>query len=180
MVYFVRHGESEANVRGVFAGQRDDSPLTATGAEQARAAATDIERRRLKIDRIVTSPLQRSHETAKIIAAAIGYDPAAIVVDPRVTEYDMGSMTGLSLHGVTSAELRQATDAEDMHAFHDRVMAALHEFAGQPGNTLVISHAGVARMIEAVLTHTPLHLFYDLDAYPHAVVTQLKLEAASR
>ncbi len=28
MIYFIRHGESEANLKHVFAGQKDDSPLT--------------------------------------------------------------------------------------------------------------------------------------------------------
>ena len=42
MIYFVRHGESEANVKGMFAGQRDDSPITQTGEQQARDTAKKI------------------------------------------------------------------------------------------------------------------------------------------
>lgn len=39
MIYFIRHGESEANERKVFAGQKDDSILTEKGREQAKATA---------------------------------------------------------------------------------------------------------------------------------------------
>lgn len=35
-IYFVRHGESEANVEKKFAGQKEDSPLTELGREQAK------------------------------------------------------------------------------------------------------------------------------------------------
>ncbi len=31
MIYFVRHGLSEANVKKVFPGQKDDSPLVEEG-----------------------------------------------------------------------------------------------------------------------------------------------------
>jgi hypothetical protein len=34
-IYFVRHGEGEANVKQVFAGQREDSLPTDTGLQQA-------------------------------------------------------------------------------------------------------------------------------------------------
>ena len=36
MIYFVRHGLSEANVKRVFAGQKDNSPLVDEGRKQAK------------------------------------------------------------------------------------------------------------------------------------------------
>ena len=41
-VYFVRHGESKANVEGKFAGQKENSELTDKGKEQARQAAKNL------------------------------------------------------------------------------------------------------------------------------------------
>ena len=93
MIYFVRHGESEANQRGIFAGQKEDSVLTEKGKEQARATAQEIENENLKIDKIVSSPLKRTKETAEIIAKEIGFDVLKIYFDNRVIEYDMGSLT---------------------------------------------------------------------------------------
>lgn len=173
MVYFVRHGESEANRKHVFAGQRDDCALTDLGREQAHAAGEDIKRQGLKFDRIMCSPLQRTHQTATIIAEEIGFDAEKIIIDPRITEYDMGSLTGEPMDK-TSAELIAPDDAEDVQAFQKRVMAALHEAAELPGNTLVVSHAGVAKVIEATRLHHAPHIFYDLDGYPHGKVIELK------
>ena len=84
MIYFVRHGESEANVKAVFAGQKENSPLTEKGREQALATAKEIKKEELKINRIISSPLKRSFETAKIIAEEIGFDSSKIVIDIRI------------------------------------------------------------------------------------------------
>ena len=53
MIYFIRHGESEANVRKVFAGQKDDTPITEEGKQQAKAkckekTSTDAERKKTR------------------------------------------------------------------------------------------------------------------------------------
>jgi broad specificity phosphatase PhoE len=177
MVYFVRHGESEANVKQVFAGQRDDCPLTEKGVGQAHEVVADIQRKQLKLERIICSPLQRTHKTAIIIAQDLGLSPTAITIDPRVAEYDMGSLTGTPMNA-TSAELIAPDDAEDVHGFQRRVMAALREAAALPGNTLVVSHAGVGKVIEATRLHHVPHIFYDLDGYPHGQVVELGFLAA--
>jgi len=172
MIYFVRHGESEANRDRLYAGQRDDCPLTPKGEKQAHEAGEDIKRKQLTIDRIICSPLQRSAKSAAAIAKDIGFDPAHIIIDPRITEYDMGSLTGKPMP-TASAELVTPDNAEDVHAFQQRVMAVLHEAAALPGNTLIVSHAGVAKVIEATRRHHPPHIFHDLDGYPHGQVVEL-------
>ena len=74
MIYFVRHGETESNVRGVFAGQKDDSILTPKGRDQALTTAKEIKNKDIKIDRVICSPLKRTVETANIIAKEVGFD----------------------------------------------------------------------------------------------------------
>src|SRR6185369_5325047 len=100
MIYFVRHGESEANLKGVFAGQRDDSLLTQKGREQARKTAENIKEKGLVFDRIISSPLKRTFETAKIIASIIGFDTNKIEIDSCITEYDMGNLTGTPIKNI--------------------------------------------------------------------------------
>ena len=63
---FIRHGESEANLRGVFAGGDDDTPLTDIGRGQAIKAGRSIFGE--KIDAIISSPLSRTKETAQLVA----------------------------------------------------------------------------------------------------------------
>lgn len=82
--YFLRHGQSEANLKGLFAGQREDSPLTAKDFEQAKAAAEEL--KLLHIDRIISSPLQRTRQTAEIVAKIIGFDIGNIEFDERILD----------------------------------------------------------------------------------------------
>ena len=174
MIYFVRHGESQANLDHVYAGQRSNSLLTQTGIEQAHHAAQDILAKKLTFEHIICSPLRRSRDTAILIARDIGFDPAEIVTDPRITEYDMGSLTGTPM-GKTSAEIIAPDDAEDVEEFQQRVMTALHDYTRQTGNTLLVSHAGVSKVIEATRHHHKPHIFYNLDGYPHGEVTSITL-----
>jgi bisphosphoglycerate-dependent phosphoglycerate mutase len=90
-LYIVRHGESEYNAKGLLAGITD-IPLTDTGREQARQAGAQLAQ--LGITRIVSSPLVRAYETARIIADTIGFDPEAIIVDERLHERNFGELEG--------------------------------------------------------------------------------------
>lgn len=92
----VRHGESEANVQQVFAGQTD-SPLTPTGRRQADAVAAALAKE--PIARVFSSDLSRARETAAAIAR-----PHRLRVEetPALREWDVGDLVGLSREGTTS------------------------------------------------------------------------------
>lgn len=173
MIYFVRHGESEANERGIFASQKEDSPLNEKGREQAMITAQQIMSEGIKIDRVVSSPLKRAFETAEIIAKELGFSTSKIVIDEGVTEYDMGSLTGTPIHKISSRELISAQNAEDTEAFRNRVYLTIKEFSKSPENILIVSHAGVGRILETIKTGADTKLFYDLPAYPNASVNKI-------
>ena len=174
MLYFVRHGQSQANLDAVFAGPRLYAPLTKLGIDQAKEAAKRILEQRIHIDQIVTSPIERALRTAQIIARGIGSDPDAVRSDPRLAEYDFGERSGQSTKGVTPAQKISAPGAEDPWAFQDRIKAALAAMASLPGNTLIVSHAGVGRMIEATKQGLEPARFYELEGYPNARVIELR------
>ena len=97
-VYFVRHGESLANVNGTAAGAEDDSPLTEKGLRDAQAVAREITKRiatgELHINKIVSSPLRRARQTAEIISQeALGGLP--VEVDQRWRERVSGKAAGM-------------------------------------------------------------------------------------
>lgn len=171
-IYFVRHGESVANVECTFAGQREDSPLTELGKKQAKQSALDFLNHNFQIDRIITSPLKRARETAEIIIkeANLGL---GIEIDPRIAEYDMGDLTGTAYHKITSEELITAKNAEDPHAFQDRVNSLLKELSKKNENILLVSHAGVGRIIEVIKKKLDPCSFYDLDPQPNAKIIML-------
>lgn len=90
-LFFVRHGESEANAKALFAG-RWDIGLTDRGKQQAKLAGADA--KKLGIDCIVSSPLKRAKETAQIIAAEIGYPKNSIIFSNLLMERDYGDLQG--------------------------------------------------------------------------------------
>lgn len=86
----VRHGQSEANLLGIGAGQLD-YPLTELGRAQAEAVA-DALTERYTIDRIYSSDLRRAVDTAKPTAERLGLP---IQTDRRLREIDTGEWAGL-------------------------------------------------------------------------------------
>lgn len=173
MIFFVRHGQSEANLKGLFAGQRDNSLLTEKGREQAKVTAENINDTKIKFDQIISSPLLRSLETATIIATKLGYDPNNIKIDKRITEYDMGSLTGTPIKNISSIVLSQGENAEDTELFKKRVVDCIKELSDLDQNILVVSHAGVGRILETVRDKIDSKLFYDLPAWNNASVTEV-------
>jgi len=66
-LYFVRHGETDYNLRRIMQGRRINGPLNNTGRRQARALARRFAD--TPFDAIYASSLRRAEETAAIIAA---------------------------------------------------------------------------------------------------------------
>jgi len=68
-VILARHGETEINVlnerRKIYYG-RQESPLTEKGRGQARSLGCDMRERSISPDLLVSSPLQRTVETARL------------------------------------------------------------------------------------------------------------------
>src|SRR5512141_2041554 len=70
VVYLLRHAIAEE--RGKAGYPNDDRPLTEDGKNKMSKAAIGISKLVGDIDVILTSPLIRAHDTAKIVARALG------------------------------------------------------------------------------------------------------------
>lgn len=171
MIYFIRHGESETNVKKVFAG-RDDSLLTDKGRNQAFDTAAEIKREGLKFDRIISSPLKRAKETAEIIAKELGFGKE-IEIKSEIIEYDMGSLTGTPWGIISSKILIGAENAEDPSVFKNRVWNFIKELSKENHDILLVSHAGVARMLETIKENRDPKSFYDIPVMPNASVFKI-------
>ena len=88
-LYIVRHGQSQANAKGILPGSKIDTPLTTKGIDQARATKEALAT--INFSKVVASPLLRAAQTASIIA---GFDKT-ITFDPRLVEYDYGHWDGM-------------------------------------------------------------------------------------
>src|SRR5579872_1203959 len=89
------------SVQKRYAG-RTDAPLTDIGVQQADAAAKRLATAGLGV--IVTSPLQRTVQTAQAVAAVTG---VPVVTDDGFRETDFGAWEGL-----TFAEVRERWPSE--------------------------------------------------------------------
>ncbi len=89
MLIIVRHGRTEANASGLLLGQRLDPGLDELGSRQAEALAAALP----GAARVISSPLQRTRETA----AAFG---RPVDIDDRWIELDYGELDGTPLRDV--------------------------------------------------------------------------------
>ena len=84
-LYFVRHGESEANTRQIISNRESTFHLTALGEEQARTLAKKL--RDVPFSSIFCSPVLRARETAQILSGSFGIPHQ---VTEALREYDCG------------------------------------------------------------------------------------------
>lgn len=150
----VRHGQSEWNAERRWQG-RADPPLSELGRRQAGAARIP------GVDVVVSSPLVRAHDTARIVAASLGVTVAEVHAD--LQEREAGEWTGLTrveiaarTPGAPESGARPAGYEPDTDVW-ERAGRVLRDLAGRhEGRTvLAISHGGVigvvARAIDPVV-----------------------------
>mgnify|MGYP001078175259 FL=1 len=144
--FLVRHGETEWNrvrrIQGV-----SDIPLNDTGRAQAAALGDILVGH--NFDLIVSSPLSRADETARIIAQRLGM-PAPITV-PDLIERNYGEAEGSS-----GAELDRryppGTDIpgrEDREVVTQRAVRVLHDMAIRHphADIVAVAHGAVIRSV---------------------------------
>jgi broad specificity phosphatase PhoE len=138
MLVLVRHGQTEANARGLLLG-RADPPLSDLGRRQAEALATMVP----NPARVVASPLLRTMETA----AAFGRE---VEIDERWIELDYGTLDGQPV-GDVPAEVWEAWrrdvhfvpgGGESLASLGLRVRAACEELLeeARTGDVIVVTH----------------------------------------
>jgi probable phosphomutase (TIGR03848 family) len=97
-VILARHGRTAANTGGLLAGRSKGVHLDETGIKQASAAAERLAG--LPLAAVVTSPLERCRETAKLMAPAM-----KAVADRRLLECDYGEWTGQEIKKLAKEKL---------------------------------------------------------------------------
>ncbi len=151
--FFLRHGETDWNARGLGQG-RTDVALNDTGLAQAHAAA-----RRLSgqgIAGIVCSTLGRARQTAAIVGEVLGL---GFSEDADLQETSFGEQEGRKMGawyddwlagGYTPAH------GETFAALQARVVPAMNRALGLPGPVLVVGHGAMFRAVRAAMGLSPL------------------------
>ena len=84
-LYFIRHGESEANTRHVISNRESAFHLTPRGIQQAEELAENF--KGTPVATIFSSPVLRARQTAEILSTAFGIP---YQVTEALREYDCG------------------------------------------------------------------------------------------
>ena len=171
-IYFVRHGETEWNLKGILQGSKN-SHLTEKGKEQAYKLRDKLEG--THFEGIYTSPLQRASETAEILRGH--RDEPFYVVD------DLKEMSFGEMEGIPKSEFRALepvayenlwNDPSNYHPesfggerFEDvdkRVMSFMEKLVEthpEGGKFLVVSHGMTLKMIFNHIWKHSLDKFWD-------------------
>lgn len=86
-IHLIRHGLTEANIKGQYVGNRTDLPLCDEGVDELRAMRDTVDYP--DIQRLYTSPMLRCRQTASII-----YPDTDYTVIDEFAEYDFGDFEG--------------------------------------------------------------------------------------
>jgi probable phosphoglycerate mutase len=160
VLYFVRHGETEYNRKGIMQGSGVDSSLNDAGRDQAHAL-----RRRfasLPVDVLYSSHLRRAQETADVLAESLPRAERRTLEDLR--EISWGVLEGESPSPTRDAALNAVKSqwaegtygaridgGESVIDVRDRaIRAARHMVEANPGCTvLAVTHGRYLRILLA-------------------------------
>jgi alpha-ribazole phosphatase len=169
-ICLLRHAEVEA-ADGLkrYIGQTD-LPLSALGRQHCREWAERLVS--ITLEKIVCSDLQRSLETAKLIA-----NRRSISVQPlrNLREIDLGAWEGLSFETVkahypeeynrrgAALATHRPPGGESFSDLAQRVLPVFYKIAGNASApVLLVGHAGVNRVILSHLLEMPLEAMFRL------------------
>ena len=171
----VRHGESAPalpNTPFPLVDGHGDPPLHAEGHQQAERVAERL--RNEAIDAIYVTTLQRTHQTAAPLAAALGVTPQ---VEPDLREVFLGQWEGGLLRAKAAAGdplfariLREERwdvipGAEPASAFEERVVRGLRTIAASHPDGVVVAvvHGGVIGQLLATASGSRPFAFTGAD-----------------
>ena len=150
--WFLRHGETDWNARGISQGNVD-IPLNPTGLAQARSAAQKLRNR--GIASIIASPLSRARATAELASEALGLP---VAIDPDLREVAFGVQEGQAMSGWFSDWVSGAftpQGAETFAALRRRAVAAVNRATALPPAVLIVAHGALFRSLRAAMGIEP-------------------------
>jgi len=141
-VFLVRHGAVE-NPDGINYGTLPGWHLSKEGESQIADLSLKIKDKGLKICSIVASPLERTQESASILAQALNVE---IKTDERLLEWKMGEWMGKPLKEFYETSGYYSKDMitkgmESLDDLADRVIAAIQDGVNSnDGDLIICSH----------------------------------------
>jgi len=141
-IYLMRHGSFE-NPDRIFPGHAAGYHLTDLGKKQVLKTAKLLEHAGIR--KIYCSPIERTIETAKILAEKLGLNKNAIIVDPALIEINLPKLAGKPMTEFNvSAYAKDNLSRENGESMEDagkRILEVLKKIVKEDKNALVVSHS---------------------------------------
>ena len=162
-LYLMRHGAIETTEEKRFVGQID-IPLSLNGRKQSEWQGQQL--KDIPFSRVWCSDLKRACETAAIVLRDRGI---AILPAPELREIDLGQWDGMAMSRIRNQfpDIWQARGedignfrppgAESFADLQQRVVPFIRSIVAQSSdNTLIVTHAGVIRVLLCQVLEMPL------------------------
>lgn len=189
-LYFVRHGETEWNVRNKIQGSTD-IPLNETGLLQARQLADELVAKKVSgefhVARAYTSPQLRAWKTAEIAAEALGV--ACVPLD-GLREMNLGEWEGDNWAAIKEAdsevyrawkENRRFTHTPGGESYNEvlkRTLSALGIILEREcEDVLVVSHSAIIMVVRCYIAKLPLEEMVKHFRTGNAQLVEISAEA---
>ncbi|WP_229053389.1 histidine phosphatase family protein [Aeromicrobium sp. Leaf350] len=181
VMVLLRHGVTVNTVRRLFCGSGGSDPgLNDEGREQAARAAAWIHRHH-QVDAVVSSPLQRTQETAGFVARELGLD---VAIEEGVAEAAFGDWDGHTFAEIMERWPDEMTawlgstaiappGGETFDAVYERVVAARDRIVETyAGKTIVVtSHVTPIKMMVRHALGAPMSAIHTLELAPASIST---------
>ena len=168
LIIFVRHGECEGNIEGLFRG-RTDFPLNHRGLVQAQDLSQEL--KKFSINNIYSSPLKRARQTAEAIGKKCG---VKIKIEKGFHNIELGNWEGLKKDKIAeqypeewelwknNPEVLKIDGMETLYNVQKRAKECLDKLVLEnKGKTfVVVSHRAVLKPLIAACLNIPPPYFW--------------------
>ena len=154
MIYLIRHGETEANIKHIYCGSTD-LPLSAAGIKKLKERAGKIceQISRSEETRFITSGMTRTEQTLGLLFGDVSHE-----VDKRLREIDFGDFEMQSYYDLVDTQEYQkwlegdnarniCPNGESGEQMEQRVMEAFSEIVEFEEDFVIVTHGGVIAAI---------------------------------
>lgn len=171
-IYIIRHGQTNANLKGAYYG-RLDIPLNAKGIKQMKRLRPALEN--IVFDRVYSSDCSRTLESLKLCGNDLYQQ---VQIDPRLAEIDFGVFEGMTYKEIANTYPKLTSewqanwkgfcppDGESFTDFYHRVVLFWEEILTSPrDNILIMAHSGTIKAIYCYILGSNLDLFWNFTAH---------------
>ncbi len=150
--FFVRHGQTDANMGNLAAGAGWDIDLNLTGLAQAQQLAeSEHIKSCLDVQTVCVSPMRRALQTAAALGSII---KAPVVQIDELREWHLGDWERRSWSELPNLFQPESNppNGESQSEFAERVAVGLNKALAHPGPVLIVAHGGVWHGIAKILS----------------------------